>query len=88
MTPTPERRSAILTPKDIDAIAEAVAERMTPCMRSCFTDEEAVLIKKWVQVMEGTGSWLASLAAKVILILLGTIAWLAVTHKLWEWKSK
>lgn len=77
-----ERRRAVLSQHDIESIIEAIKTNApTTCNNNCFTEEECVLIRRWIGIMDSTSSWFVKTMLKFLLVVLGIAAWILVGSK-------
>lgn len=73
----------MLSKQDIDAIVEALEERhQTRCPNQCFNAEEYATIRRWLDAMNSTSSWLLKMFLRGVLILLAVGVWAVVNYKL------
>lgn len=76
----------MLEPADIERIAAAVANRMdctgSHCRLQIFSEEETLMLRRWVKLMDDTGIWLVKIIRYGVVALIGIGVWLAIKHGL------
>lgn len=72
---------------EIDKIATAVADKMQ-CTQHCkfgaFSEEETLMLRRWIKIMDDTGIWLIRTIRYGVAIVIGAIVWLSITHNMWN----
>lgn len=78
----------MLEQTDIDRIAAAIAGKMdcshSQCRLQIFSEEETLMLRRWVKLMDDTGIWFVKAIRYGVVMLIGALVWLAVTHDMWN----
>lgn len=79
---TTDRRHAVLTPADLEAIKEVVV-----CDKCPFTTEEVQFVKDWLDTAKLAKSEVVKWIVRIILMAIGIIAGIQVAAKAGYFKS-